>query len=126
VVYNSEIKNLSEWKTQPNHFYTTNDKGTHLEIILYVKGKPTEKFIFDGDKSSSNESRTITAHQMVHSFIENVDAGWILKSILIDRESISNQLVEHFDVTYGIGNLEEEYPREFQRAVSKLCKIYLK
>jgi hypothetical protein len=122
--YEYEIKKLSEWKNQPNHFYTTNDKSKHLEIVLYVSGKPTEKFIFDGDKS--NESKIVTADQMVRTFVANVDAGWILKSVLKDKGSIEEQLIEHFDVTYGIENIQVRSPREFRKAVSQLCKLYLK
>ena len=73
-----------------------------------------------------NESKIITAEQMVKTFVTNVEAGWILKSVLIDRKSIEEQLIEHFDVTYGIGNLEEEYPMEFRKAINQLIKIYLK
>ena len=73
-----------------------------------------------------NESKTITTEQMVKSFVTNVEAGWILRSVLVNRESIEGQLIEHFDVVYGVGNLEEEYPMEFHKAVNKLMKIYLK
>jgi hypothetical protein len=122
--YEFEIKKLSEWKNSPSHFYVTNNKGKYLEIVLYVHGKPTEKFIFDGD--TANESKTITPEQMVKSFVVNVNAGWILKNILIDRESIEEQLIEHFDVTYGEENIQKEYPKEFKNAVNQLCKLYLK
>ena len=45
--YDHEIEKLSEWKNTIGHFYTTNDVGDHLEVVLYVHGNPTEKFIFD-------------------------------------------------------------------------------
>jgi len=75
-----------------------------------------------------NERKSITAEQMVKSFVANVDAGWILKDILINKKSIEEQLIEHFDVAYGFDepSIQDAYPIEFKNAVNQLMKIYLK